>query len=159
LTTTLENIAATTSVDRRYRATIAAVHISMTWFGVLEMRAADQNSLGRRHVRRPAMVSVGREELLDNHDPAFRAMTNDRSRSILFRKGVTCPYSENETCLILLTTSVTIPLTLSYRFFSRILKCEPLANSRAMQRLGNSSGNSRLGTGGLRFADRRTDPS
>ena len=82
------------SAAHRLRATMAAVRIAFTWFGVRKTLTAEQKAQAADTFgAEGAFLSAGKK-LLDTRHPAFKAVTAVRGRIINLWKGLSLPYPE-----------------------------------------------------------------
>ena len=96
MSTLLDEPSATSTIHpaARLRATMAAVRIAFTWFGVRKTLTAEQKA--------QAAVTFGAEgeflsagkKLLDTRHPAFKGVTAVRGRMLSVWKGLSLPYPE-----------------------------------------------------------------
>ena len=84
----------------RLRATMAAVRIAFTWFGVRKSLTAEQKSQAADTFGAEGQFLSAGKKLLDTSHPAFKAVTGVRGRVLSFWRGVTLPYPENGIRLI-----------------------------------------------------------
>jgi hypothetical protein len=85
--------AATGSVERM-RTMMAAVRLTIFWFGVRRTLTQDQKSQAADAFGAEETYLSAAKKLLDTSHPAFRAVTSIRSRAIGLWKGSTLPYPE-----------------------------------------------------------------
>jgi hypothetical protein len=78
----------------RLRTTMAAVRISISWFGTRKTLTAEQKSQAAESFgAEGAFLSAGKK-LLDTSHPAFKAVSSIRNRVISYWKGVSLPFPE-----------------------------------------------------------------
>src|SRR3569623_1955535 len=82
------------SPTQRLRTTMAAVRVSISWFGTRKTLTAEQKSQAAESFgAEGAFLSAGKK-LLDTSHPAFKAGTSVRNRVISYWKGVSLPFPE-----------------------------------------------------------------
>jgi hypothetical protein len=82
------------SPTQRLRTTMAAVRVSISWFGTRKTLTAEQKSQAAESFgAEGAFLSAGKK-LLDTSHPAFKAVTSVRNRVISFWKGISLPFPE-----------------------------------------------------------------
>jgi hypothetical protein len=84
----------TTNPSARLRATMAAVRIAFTWFGVRKTLTPEQKSQAADTFGAEGEFLSAGKKLLDTRHPAFKAVTAVRGRMLSFWKGITLPYPE-----------------------------------------------------------------
>ena len=85
----IQTVAAT-----RLRATMAAVRVSLSWFGVRKTLTPEQKAQAAESFGASGdFVSAGKK-LLDTSHPAFKAVSSVRSRLNNYWRGITLPYPE-----------------------------------------------------------------
>jgi hypothetical protein len=84
----------TTSAANRLRATMAAVRIAFTWFGVRKTLSQEQKAQAADTFGAEGTYLSAAKKLLDTSHPAYRAVTGVRGRIISYWKGVSLPYPE-----------------------------------------------------------------
>ena len=83
-----------TSPSQRLRATMAAVRVSLSWFGTRKTLTAEQKSQAADTFgAEGAFLSAGKK-LLDTTHPAFKAVTAVKGRIIALWKSMSLPYPE-----------------------------------------------------------------
>jgi hypothetical protein len=96
MSTLLDEIPArrATLPTERLRITMAAVRVSLSWFGTRKTLTAEQKSQAAESFgAEGAFLSAGKK-LLDTSHPAFKAVTSVRNRVISYWKGISLPYPE-----------------------------------------------------------------
>lgn len=84
----------------RLRTTMAAVRISISWFGTRKTLTAEQKSQAAESFgAEGAFLSAGKK-LLDTSHPAFKAVSSVRNRVISYWKGASLPFPESGIRLI-----------------------------------------------------------
>ena len=78
----------------RLRATMAAVRVAFTWFGVRKTLTPEQKSQAADTFGAEGEFLSAGKKLLDTRHPAFKAVTAVRGRMLSFWKGITLPYPE-----------------------------------------------------------------
>lgn len=94
MTTSVENVSISQHAANRLRATMAAVRVCFTWFGVRRTLSRQQKD--------EAAVAFGAEgnflsagkKLLDTSHPAYKAVTAVRGRVVAYWRGISLPYPE-----------------------------------------------------------------
>ena len=96
MTTLLDepSTANTTNAASRLRATMAAVRIAFTWFGVRKTLSQEQKAQAADTFGAEGTYLSAAKKLLDTSHPAYRAVTGVRGRIIAYWKGVSLPYPE-----------------------------------------------------------------
>ena len=97
MSTVLDDPAArspTGAAAERLRATMAAVRVCFTWLGVRKTLSPEQKSQAAESFGAERDFLSAGKKLLDTSHPAFKAVTNVRSRAISFWKGISLPYPE-----------------------------------------------------------------
>ena len=84
----------TGAAAERLRATMAAVRVCFTWLGVRKTLSPEQKSRAAESFGAERDFLSAGKKLLDTSHPAFKAVTNVRSRAISFWKGISLPYPE-----------------------------------------------------------------
>ena len=82
------------SAAERLRATMAAVRLSFVWLGVRKTLTDQQKSEAADAFGAEREFLSAAKKLLDTSHPAYRAVSNVRSRAISYWKGITLPYPE-----------------------------------------------------------------
>ena len=96
MTTVLEEpvVRPSTSPSQRLRVTMAAVRVSLSWFGVRKTLTAEQKALAADTFgAEEAFLSAGKK-LLDTAHPAFKAVTAIKGRIVALWKSMSLPYPE-----------------------------------------------------------------
>ena len=83
----------TTNPSARLRATMAAVRIAFTWFGVRKTLTPEQKSQAADTFGAEGEFLSAGKKLLDTRHPAFKAVTAVRGRMLSFWKGITSAVS------------------------------------------------------------------
>ena len=79
---------------QRLRATMAAVRIGFTWFGVRKSLTAEQKAQAADTFGAEGQFVSAGKKLLDTCHPAYKAVTGIRSRILSYWKGISLPYPE-----------------------------------------------------------------
>ena len=78
----------------RLRTTMAAVRVSLSWFGVRKSLTPDQKAQAAESFgAEGAFLSAGKK-LLDTRHPAFRAVAAVRHHAVAYWRGISLPYPE-----------------------------------------------------------------
>jgi len=85
--------AATDAADR-LRATMAAVRVSLSWFGTRKTLTPEQKQEAAEPFGTDARFLSAGKRLLDIAHPAFKAVTAVRGRVIAYWKSMSLPYPE-----------------------------------------------------------------
>jgi hypothetical protein len=85
---------ATINPAARLRATMAAVRVAFTWFGVRKTLTPEQKSQAADAFGAEGEFLSAGKKLLDTRHPAFKAVTAARGRILSFWKGISLPYPE-----------------------------------------------------------------
>lgn len=83
-----------TSPSQRLRTTMAAVRLSLSWFGTRKTLTAEQKSQAADTFGAERTFLSAGKKLLDTTHPAFKAVTNIKGRIISLWKSVSLPYPE-----------------------------------------------------------------
>ncbi len=83
-----------TSPATRLRASMAAVRLSFTWFGIRKGLSAEQKSQAADTFGAEGNYLSAGKKLFDTSHPAFRAVTAVRSRAVSLWRGMSVPYPE-----------------------------------------------------------------
>jgi hypothetical protein len=96
MTSTLAERAAPGALDpaRRLRASMAAVRLSFTWFGVRKSLNSEQKSLAAETFGAEGKFLSAGKKLLDTRHPAFQAVTALRGRVRSYWLGMSIPYPD-----------------------------------------------------------------
>ena len=78
----------------RLCATMAAVRVAFTWFGVRKTLTAEQKAQAADTFGAEGEFLSAGKKLLDTRHPAFKAVTAVRGRILSFWKGLSLPYPE-----------------------------------------------------------------
>src|SRR5271169_2892846 len=84
----------TTNPSARLRATMAAVRVAFSWFGVRKSLNAEQKAQAADAFGAEGQFLSAGKKLLDTRHPAFKALTTIRGRALSFWKGIALPYPE-----------------------------------------------------------------
>ncbi len=85
---------ATAAAAERLRTTMAAVRVSLSWFGVRKSLTPDQKAQAAESFgAEGAFLSAGKK-LLDTRHPAYRAVAAVRHQAIAYWRGISLPYPE-----------------------------------------------------------------
>jgi hypothetical protein len=82
------------SVAGRLRATMAAVRLSFTWFGVRKSLSAEQKLQAADAFGAECNYLSAGKKLFDTGHPAFRAVTAVRSQAVSLWRGMSLPYPD-----------------------------------------------------------------
>lgn len=91
---------AASSPAERLRTTMAAVRVSLSWFGVRKTLTPEQKAEAAEPFGAEARFLSAGKRLLDTSHPAYKAVTAVRNRVLSFWKGMTLPYPESGIRLI-----------------------------------------------------------
>lgn len=95
MSTLLEpDIQPTTPPAERLRTTMAAVRVSLSWFGTRKTLTSDQKAQAADTFGAEGTFLSAGKKLLDTRHPAFRAVTAVRGRLLGYTKSVSLPYPE-----------------------------------------------------------------
>jgi hypothetical protein len=96
MTTLLDEMPAVTSITpaRRLRATMAAVRLMFTWFGVRKSLSHEQKAQAADAFGAEGSFLSAGKKLIDTSHAACKAVTSVRSQVILFWRSLTVPYPE-----------------------------------------------------------------
>lgn len=83
-----------TPLADRLRRTMAAVRVSIRWFGIRRSLTAEQKAEAAEPFGAEAKFLSAGKKLLDNTAPAFKAVTTVRGRVIAFWRSMSLPYPE-----------------------------------------------------------------
>jgi hypothetical protein len=78
----------------RLRATMAAVRVSFTWFGVRKSLSPQQKAEAADTFGAEGSFLSAGKKLFDTSHPAFRAVTAVRNRAVSLWRGMSVPYPE-----------------------------------------------------------------
>ena len=84
----------------RLRATMAAVRVSFTWFGIRKSLSPQQKAEAADAFGAAGNYLSAGKKLFDTSHPAFRAVTAVRNRATSLWRGLSLPYPENGIRLI-----------------------------------------------------------
>ena len=79
---------------QRLRATMAAVRLSISWFGTRKTLTREQRAQAAESFGAAGEFLTAGKKLLDTGHPTFKAVTSVRSRIIAYFKGISLPYPE-----------------------------------------------------------------
>lgn len=79
---------------QRLRATMAAVRVSLSWFGVRKSLSREQKEQAADAFGAEGEYVSAAKKLIDTKHPAFKNVTAVRSRILAYWKGVSLPYPE-----------------------------------------------------------------
>jgi len=79
---------------------MAAVRVSVRWFGIRRSLSAEQKAEAAEPFGAEAKFLSAGKKLLDNTDPSFKAVTTVRGKVISFWKSLSLPYPESGIRLI-----------------------------------------------------------
>ena len=88
------------SPAERLRTTMAAVRVSLSWFGVRKTLTPEQKAEAAEPFGAEARFLSAGKRLLDTSHPAYKAVTAIRNRVLSYWKGMSLPYPENGIRLI-----------------------------------------------------------
>jgi hypothetical protein len=96
MTTLLDEPAArrSRSPAERLRATMAAMRLSFTWFGVRKALTAEQKSEAADAFGAEGSFLSAGKKLIDTKHPKFKAVTSVRNRAIQFWRSMSQPFPE-----------------------------------------------------------------
>jgi hypothetical protein len=83
-----------TSAAGRLRTTMAAVRVSLSWFGTRKTLTAEQRAEAAEPFGAEAKFLSAGKKLLDTTHPAYKAVTAVRGKVISFWKAMSLPYPE-----------------------------------------------------------------
>ena len=83
-----------TPAAERLRRTMAAVRVSIRWFGIRRSLTAEQKAEAAEPFGAEAKFLSAGKKLLDNTAPAYKAVTTVRGKVISFWKSMSLPYPE-----------------------------------------------------------------
>ena len=83
-----------TPAAERLRRTMAAVRVSIRWFGIRRSLTAEQKAEAAEPFGAEARFLSAGKKLLDNTAPAYKAVTTVRGKVISFWKSMSLPYPE-----------------------------------------------------------------
>ena len=83
---------AATSPALRLRRTMAAVRVSIRWFGIRRSLTAEQKAEAAEPFGAEATFLSAGKKLLDNTAPAYKAVTAVRGKVIAYWKAMSLPY-------------------------------------------------------------------
>ena len=89
-----------TSPAERLRTTMAAVRVSMSWFGTRKTLTAEQRAEAAEPFGTDSRFLSAGKRLLDISHPAYKAVTAVKSKMISFWKSMSLPYPEPRIRLI-----------------------------------------------------------
>ena len=82
------------AASRRLRATMAAVRVAFTWFGVRKSLSQEQKAQAAESFGAEGEYLSAGKKLLNTSHPAFKTVTAIRGRAISYWKGISLPYPE-----------------------------------------------------------------
>ena len=85
----------TVTAARRLRATMAAVRVAFTWFGVRKSLSPQQKAQAAESFGAEGEYLSAGKKLLNTSHPAFKAVTTTRGRAVAYWKGISLPYPES----------------------------------------------------------------
>ena len=83
-----------TSPSQRLRRTMAAVRVSVRWFGIRRSLTAEQKAEAAEPFNAEASFLSEGKKLLDNSHPAFKSVTAVKNKVISYWKSMSLPYPE-----------------------------------------------------------------
>ena len=78
----------------RLRTTMAAVRVSIKWFGIRRSLTAEQKAEAAEPFNAEARFLSAGKKLLDNTAPSFKAVTTVRGKAVAYWRSVSLPYPE-----------------------------------------------------------------
>ena len=84
----------TASPAQHLRRTMAAVRVSVRWFGIRRTLTPEQKAEAAEPFGAEARFLSAGKKLLDNSHPAFKAVTAVRNRAVSYWRSVSLPYPE-----------------------------------------------------------------
>ena len=78
----------------RLRTTMAAVRVSLSWFGTRKTLAPEQRAEAAEPFGASAQFVSAGKKLIDTSHPAYKAVTTVRNQVIAYWKSLTLPYPE-----------------------------------------------------------------
>jgi hypothetical protein len=84
----------TTAAAKRLRRTMAAVRVSIRWFGVRKSLSAQQKAQAADTFGAEEAFLSATKKLIDTQHPAFKAVTQVRNRAVQYWRGLSLPYPE-----------------------------------------------------------------
>jgi len=84
----------TVSPSDRLRTSMAAARVSFTWLGVRKSLSSSQKDQAANHFGAESKFLSAGKKLIDTSHPAFKAVTNVRSQTIVYWKEVSLPFPE-----------------------------------------------------------------
>ncbi len=85
---------ASTAAAQRLRTTMAAVRVSLSWFGTGKTLTAEQKQEAAEPFSADARFLSAGKRLLDVSHPAYKAVTAVRGKMIAYWKSMSLPYPE-----------------------------------------------------------------
>jgi hypothetical protein len=85
---------ASSSPAQRLRTTMAAVRVSLSWFGVRKTLTPEQKAQAAATFAAEGDYLSAAKRLLDTAHPAFKAVTAVKNRAVGYWKSVSLPYPE-----------------------------------------------------------------
>ena len=82
------------SASARLRATMAAVRVSLSWFGTRKSLTPEQRAQAADAFGAEGQFLSAGKKLLDTSHPAYKAVTAVRSQILSYWKGLTLPFPE-----------------------------------------------------------------
>lgn len=82
------------SPAQRLRATMAAVRVAFTWFGVRKTLTPEQKAQAADTFGAEGEYISAGKKLLDTRHPTFKAVTSVRNRTVSYWRAVSLPYPE-----------------------------------------------------------------
>ncbi|MEI7902481.1 MAG: hypothetical protein WCK89_19705 [bacterium] len=89
-----------TSPAEQLRATMAAVRVSVRWFGTRRTLTSEQKAEAADTFGAEQSFLSAAKKLIDTSDPSFKAVTSVRNKAIAFWRSLTLPFPENGLRLI-----------------------------------------------------------
>jgi hypothetical protein len=94
MSTVLDNTATHSTPTQRLRSTMAAVRLSISWFGTRKTLSPQQRSRAAESFGAEGEYISAGKKLLDTGHPAFKAVTSVRTRLVSLFRGLSLPYPE-----------------------------------------------------------------
>lgn len=88
------------SAAQQLRATMAAVRVSVRWFGTRRTLTVQQKAEAADTFGAEQEFLSAAKKLIDTSDPRFKAVTSVRNRAIAYWRSLTLPFPENGVRLI-----------------------------------------------------------
>ena len=95
MATVLDDPATQSNPAQRLRTTMAAVRLSISWFGVRKTLTPQQRARAAESFGAAGNYLSAGKKLLDTAHPAFKAVTSVRTRIVSLFRGISLPYPES----------------------------------------------------------------